>query len=205
MNWGPAIPLQPRLKIPKYNHDVRPNDQLRAELLICSLLTPYLDFETNQAILLIPLTTLTTSETECPLPIYAVLKIHGEIWEKYLIDTFYKLSMCTSYNGLLSISNDRTNRVIDRYDNDGVVCPSELRHGIFTTVAVHHIDHNQSSTSSHDALHGTTISLVQHPTTEKPGTDRATDVFDPGKSSRSKKIASLLVSCYTDVLLKALL
>ena len=107
--------------------------------------------------------------------------------------------MCTSYNGLLSISNDRTNRVIDRYDNDGVVCPSELRDGIFTTVAVHHIDHNQSSTSSHDALHGTTISLVQHPTTEKPGTDRATDVFDPGKSSMSKKIASLLVSCYTDV------
>jgi len=40
--------------------------------------------------------------------------------------------------------------------------------------------------------------LVQHPTTEKPGTDRATDVFDPGKSSTSKKITSV-PSYYTEV------
>ena len=49
----------------------------------------------------------------------------------------------------------------------------------------------KSSTSSHDAFHGTAISLVQHPTTKKPGTNAATDVFDPGKSFMSKKIASL--------------
>ena len=55
-----------------------------------------------------------------------------------------------------------------------------------------------SSTSSHDAFHGTAISLVLHPTTEKPGTDRTTDVFDPGKSSMSKKIASM-PSYFTDV------
>ena len=54
------------------------------------------------------------------------------------------------------------------------------------------------STSSHDAFHGTAISLVLHPTTEKPGTDRTTDVFDPGKSSTSKKIASM-PSYFTDV------
>ena len=52
--------------------------------------------------------------------------------------------------------------------------------------------------SSHDSFHGTVVSLVQHPTTEKPGTDRATDVFDPSKSSTSKKIASL-PSYYSEV------
>lgn len=135
---------------------------------------------------------------ECPLPIYAALKIHGATREKSLIDTFYKLGMCISYDRLLSISTDITNSVIDRYDRDGVVCPSKLRDGIFTTAAVDNIDHNPSSTSSHDSFHGTAISLVQHPTTEKPGTDRATDVFDPGKSSTSKKIASL-PSYYTEV------
>ena len=135
---------------------------------------------------------------ECPLPIYAALKIHGATREKSLIDTFYKLGMCISYDRLLSISTDITNSVIDRYDMDGVVCPSKLRDGIFTTAAIDNIDHNPSSTSSHDSFHGTAVSLVQHPTTEKPGTDRATDVFDPTKSSTSKKIA-LVPSYYSEV------
>ena len=135
---------------------------------------------------------------ECPLPVYAALKIHGATREKSLIDTFYKLGMCISYDRLLTISTDTTNIVIDRYDRDGVVCPSKLRDGIFTTAAVDNIDHNPSSTSAQDSFHGTAISLVQHPTNEKPGTDRATDVLDPSKSSTSKKIASL-PSYYTEV------
>ena len=132
---------------------------------------------------------------ECPLPIYAALKIHGATREKSLIDTFYKLGMCISYDRLLSISTDITNSVIGRYDRDGVVCPSKLRDGIFTTAAIDNIDHNPSSTSTHDSFHGTVVSLVQHPTTKKPGTDRATDVFDPSKSSTSKK------NCLTTILL----
>ena len=66
------------------------------------------------------------------------------------------------------------------------------------TAALDNIDHNPSSTSSHDSFHGTAISLAQHPTAEKPGTDRCTNVFDPEKSSKSKKIAAL-PSYYTDV------
>ena len=58
---------------------------------------------------------------ECPLPIYAALKIHGATREKSLIDTFYKLGMCISYDRLLSISTDITNSTIDRYDRDRVV------------------------------------------------------------------------------------
>ena len=136
---------------------------------------------------------------EFPLPIYAALKIHSATREKSLIDTFYKLGMCISYDRLLSISTDIANSVIDRYDRDGVVCPSKLLDGIFTTAAVDNIDHNPSSTSSHDSFHGTAISLVvQHPTIKKLGTDRATDVFNPGESSTSKKIASL-PSYYTEV------
>ena len=135
---------------------------------------------------------------ECPLPIYAALKILGATREKSLVDIFYKLGMCISYDRLLSISSDITNSVIDRYDRDGVVCPSKLRDGIFTTAALDNIDHNPSSTSSHDSFHGTAISLAQHPTAEKPGTERSTNVFDPEKSSKSKKIAALL-SYYTEV------
>ena len=135
---------------------------------------------------------------ECPLPIYAALKIHGATREKSLINTFYKLGMCISYDRLLSISTDITNSVIDRYDRDGIVWPSKLRDGIFTTEAIDNIDHNPTSTCSHDSFHGTAVSLVQRTTTKKPGTDRAINVFDPSKSSTSKKIASL-PSYYSEV------
>ena len=135
---------------------------------------------------------------ECHLPLYAALKIHGATREKSLIDTVYKLGICISYDRLLSISTGITNSVIDRYDRDSMVCPSKLRDGIFTTAAIDNIDHNPNSTSSHDSFHGTPVYLVQHPTTEKPGTDRATDVFNPSKSSTSKKIASV-PSHYSEV------
>ena len=51
---------------------------------------------------------------ECPLPIYAALKIHGATRDKSLIDTFYNLRMCISYDRLLSISTEITNSVIER-------------------------------------------------------------------------------------------
>ena len=45
---------------------------------------------------------------ECPLPIYAALKIHGTTRDKSLIETFYKLGICISYDRLLSISTEIT-------------------------------------------------------------------------------------------------
>ena len=58
--------------------------------------------------------------------------------------------------------------------------------------------YNPSSISAHDSFHGTAISLVQHPTSEERGNDRATDVFDQTKSSTSKTVAQL-PSGYSEV------
>ena len=136
---------------------------------------------------------------ECPLPIYAALKIHRTTRDKSLVDTFYKLGMCISYDRLLSISTDITNTVLKIYEREQVVCPSKLRKGLFTTAAVDNIDHNPSSTTCKDSFHGTAISLVQHPTTVSPGNNRAIDTFDPtAKSSASKKIAKLPLN-YSEV------
>ena len=135
---------------------------------------------------------------ECPLPVYAALKIHGTTRDKSLIETFYKLGICISYDRLFSISTEITNSIIERYKREGVVWSSKLREGLFTTAAVDNIDHNPSSISAHDSFHGTAISLVQHLTSEEKGNVRATDVFDPTKSSTSKKIAQL-PSSYSEV------
>lgn len=125
---------------------------------------------------------------ECPLPIYTALKIHGGTRDRSLIETFYNLGVSISYDRLLSLSTEITNSVIERYEREGVVCPSKLKGELFTTAAVDNIDHNHSSTTSQGSFHGTAISLVQHPSDEEPGTLRATDTFDPAKPSTSKRI-----------------
>ena len=84
---------------------------------------------------------------ECLLPIYTALKIHGATRDRSLIDTFYNLGMCISYDRFLSVSTEITNSVIERYEREGVLCPSKLRGELFTTAAVDNIDHNPSSTS----------------------------------------------------------
>ncbi|KAK3720972.1 hypothetical protein QZH41_006543 [Actinostola sp. cb2023] len=109
-----------------------------------------------------------------------------------------QLGMCISYDRVLSISTDIANSVINRYESEEVVCPSKLHKGLFTTAAVDNIDHNPSSTTSHDSFHGTAISLVQHPTTEESGEERIIDTFDPFQSTKTKKVPQL-PSSYRDV------
>ncbi|CAB3990592.1 Hypothetical predicted protein, partial [Paramuricea clavata] len=106
----------------------------------------------------------------------------------YIYDSFYEINSEITKN-TYSCS---------RYEREGVVCPSQLRKGLFTTSAVAKIDHNTSSTTSQTSFHGTAISLVQHPTTNNQGTPRATDTFDPTASTTTKTIAHL-PSSYTEI------
>ena len=43
------------------------------------------------------------------------------------------------------------------------MCPSQLRHGLLTINTHDNLDHNPSSTTAKDAIHGTGISLLQFP------------------------------------------
>ena len=136
-------------------------------------------------------------EREYPLPIYMALKIHGETRKKSLIDAFFNMGLCISYDRVLAISTDTANSVTTRFEQDGVVCPPELRGKIFTTAGVDTIDHNPSSTTAHDSFHGTAISLVQHPTTPNKGNDRSIPVLNETAESQ-RKIAQLS-EMYTNV------
>lgn len=128
---------------------------------------------------------------ECPLSIYAALKIHGTTRDKTLIDTFYNLGICISYDRLPAISTDISNSVLELYESGGVVCPPKLRNGLFITAATDNIDHNPSSTTSLDSFHGTAISLIQHPSSDNLGNERPTPTFDSTKRNDSKQIAEL--------------
>ena len=52
--------------------------------------------------------------------------------------------------------------VSERYEEDGVVCPVQLRKGLFTVAAVDNLDYNPSSNTATSAFHGKGISLFQN-------------------------------------------
>ena len=69
----------------------------------------------------------------------------------------------------LEISTELGNKFCSLYHREKAVCPPKLKCSLFTTAAVDNIDHNPSSTSSHDAFHGTCISLFQRPDSDNSG------------------------------------
>ncbi len=66
------------------------------------------------------------------------------------------------YQLFLDISTTIGNHVCDHYHQSQVVYPPNFCEVLFTTAAMDNIDHNPSSTTATDALHGTGISLFQH-------------------------------------------
>tara|TARA_B110000881_G_C18590493_1_gene527633 strand:- start:311 stop:2080 length:1770 start_codon:yes stop_codon:yes gene_type:complete len=133
-------------------------------------------------------------DREPPLPIYVGLLIHARTRKRGLIDKMYDLGLSVSYDRVLSISKDLGNDVCARYEAEHVVCPSTLRRGLFTTGAVDNIDHDPTSATAQGALHGTGISIFQHPTTNAPGEDREIPVSVP-----KQKTMAPLPSEYTSI------
>ena len=86
--------------------------------------------------------------------------IHAKTRKRELVDTFFKLGLCVSYDRYMNISADLANTVCARYHAEEVVCPPQLRSGVFTCGAVDNIDLNPSATTSHDSFHGTAISMM---------------------------------------------
>ena len=122
-----------------------------------------------------------SKDRETPLPAYLGLLVHAETRKKGLIDKLCDLGLSISYNRVLEISSEMGNRVGARFETEKAVCPSNLKLKLFTTSAVDNIDHNPSATTATGSLHGTAISLFQHPTRENHGQERA--VVQPAPSA----------------------
>ena len=112
-----------------------------------------------------------TKDRETPLPTYVGLLLHAETRKKGLVDKLCDLELSISYR-VLEISSEMGNNVGERFLAEKVVCPSNLILKLFTTSTVDNIDHNPSSTTATGSLHGTAISLFQHPTKENQGQEQ---------------------------------
>lgn len=112
------------------------------------------------------------TDREPPLPTYLGLLIHAETRKRGLVEKLYDLGLSISYDRIMQLSASLGNSICESFNIENVVCPAKLRKNLFTTAAIDNIDHNPSSTTAQGSLHGTAISVFQHPENEGDGIER---------------------------------
>ena len=106
-----------------------------------------------------------SKDGETPFVIYVGLLLFVKTRNRQLIDSLHQYGICISYARVLEISSKMGTALVERFIEEGVVCPSVLQKSLFTTAALDNIDHNpSSSTTVKSSFHSTGISLFQHPT-----------------------------------------
>ncbi|VDH99471.1 Hypothetical predicted protein [Mytilus galloprovincialis] len=125
-----------------------------------------------------------STEREPFLSIYLGLLLHAETRKRGLIHKMYFLGLSLSYDRIMNLSTALGNSICEAFNIENVVCPAKLRSGVFTTAAVNNIYHNPSSTTAKGSLHGTVISLFQHPVPGNVGVERLTIPIDSTVSKR---------------------
>ncbi|KAG1656278.1 LMBR1 domain-containing protein 2 [Nymphon striatum] len=110
-----------------------------------------------------------SKKREPPLPLYVGLNVHTLTRSKNLVNNLCMLGISVSYDRIIELENLLSDVVCKRFGEEGLVCPSQLRKGLFTVGALDNIDYNPSSTTAKDSFHGTGISIFQFPTATNPG------------------------------------
>ncbi len=113
-----------------------------------------------------------SKDWETPFAVYLAMSVFAKTRKRQLVDMLHSNGLCISYDRVLEISAQLGQAVVDQYVEDGVVCPPILRKKLFATSAIDNIDHNPTATTASSSFHGTSISLFQHPSTEKEGEER---------------------------------
>ena len=136
---------------------------------------------------------------ETPLPIYLGVLVHTKTRKSELVDRLYELGLSISYDRVLTISAELGDNICHYYKMEKAVCPPELKGGLFTTAAVDDLDHNSSSTNSHDSFHGTGILLFQHPDQKFSGTSKVVTAQTSREVGGEKKMSAALPQTYTNI------
>ena len=110
-----------------------------------------------------------SAEAEPLLPVYLGMKVHTQTRSRKLVKLLHNLGLSASYNRIVQIESQLASAVCQRSIVEGVVCPSQMRRGLFTVGALDNIDHNPSSTTAQGSFHGTGISLFQSPSSSNMG------------------------------------
>ena len=75
--------------------------------------------------------------------------------------------------------------MIERFNDENVVCPSKAKSGVTTGGMIDNIDANFKSRLSLNSFQGTAISLVQFPTVDNPGEARRKTCIDTARKPQT--------------------
>ena len=104
-------------------------------------------------------------DRETPLPLYIGLNIYTQTRSKKISNGLHKLGISISYKRIIEVENSLGSGICKRFEDEGiVVCPLQLRKGLFTVGALDNINHNLSSTTAQGSFHGTGISIFRFST-----------------------------------------
>ena len=101
-------------------------------------------------------------ERETPASLYLAMKVFFQSGSESLLNTMHQHGLCIWYDRLRVLGTDMANSMIRHWEDIGVVPPQAIKN-VFTTGGYDNIDHNPSSTMAKSGLHGSCISLHQHP------------------------------------------
>ena len=90
---------------------------------------------------------------------YIGLSVDTQTKQRTLVEKLNEHGISISYDRVLEISAQLGDATVSKYVEDGVVCPTGLRKGLFTISAMDNIDHNPTATTATTSFHGTSISV----------------------------------------------
>ena len=109
---------------------------------------------------------------ETAAALYVALKIYSTVRSKDLIDHFFNIGLCVSYDRVLEISRELSDTLLRRYNEYKVFTPTPLKKNIFTIIAKDNIDHNATSSTAVKHYHGTSMTVIQFVSDTQPGDEQ---------------------------------
>ena len=85
---------------------------------------------------------------EPPLLLYLGINVHTQTRSRKLVTQLCQFGLSVSYDRILQVENHLATGVCQDIAEIGIVCPSQLRHELFTIGALDNLDHNPSSTTA---------------------------------------------------------
>ena len=127
-----------------------------------------------------------TRDRDTPLPLYTGIKVHSDARLKHLIESFHRLSLSVSYDRVREVKVAVARSVCRRIEEDGVVLPTNMRPGVFTSGDLDNLDHKKTSNLSNAEFHGMAITLTNHLSSENMGITCEPIIIDSADTSTPK-------------------
>ena len=89
-----------------------------------------------------------TRDRETPLPLYTGIKVHSDAHLKHLIESFHRLGLSVSYDRVREVKVAVARSGCRRIEEDGIVLPTNMRSGVFTSGDLDNLDHKRRQATS---------------------------------------------------------